>query len=110
VEYFENPKLPEELKLIGKYGVFNHLTDLTISPPSETYTSEAVEAPTKAEEAADPHADQGVLSGEAVKRLKRLNGEKLPTCGDCHFWSAFQCQLHPEWVTVTPGEQGLREV
>jgi len=60
------------LKLIGKYGVFNHLTDLTISPPSETHPSKAVEAPTKAEEAADLHADKGGLSGEAVKRLKWL--------------------------------------
>lgn len=88
VEYFENPKPPEDLKLIGKYGVFNHLTDLTISPPSKTHPSEAAEAPAKAEEAAGLHADKGGLSGEAVKRLKRLNGEKLPTCSDCRFYSA----------------------
>ena len=103
VEYFENPKPPEELKPIGKYGVFNHLTDLTNSPPSEThYTSEPVEA-------ADPHANQEGLSGEAVKQLKWLNGEKLPTCGGCRFWSSFRCQLHPEWVTVTPVSQACEK-
>jgi len=72
VTYFENPKPPEDLNLIGKYGAVNRLTDLTISPFSQTDTStEKQEAPAPKES----DQEKGV-SEKTVKRLKRLNGEK----------------------------------
>jgi hypothetical protein len=27
---------------------------------------------------------------------------QMLTCAACRFWNGFRCQLHPEWVTVTP--------
>jgi len=98
VEHFENPKPPKELKLIGKYGVFNHLTDLTISPPFETYPS-----PERATVSMENEAER--VSDEAVKRLKKLNSEMLgasPTCSHCRFWGGMKCQRHPELVVVSP--------
>ena len=81
VEYFENPKPPEELKLIGKYGVFNHLTDLTISPLPQTPQHVSLQQGNNIEESMQPSVTQGSiqdkesdLSGNSVKWLKRLNG------------------------------------
>ena len=96
ITYFENPKPPEDLNLIGKYGAFNRLTDLTISPPSQTdaFSKKVEEAP---EERKDP-------SSKTVKRLKRLNGEKgsespSKICGNCTFFRSPRCPAeHPEFI------------
>ena len=69
ITYFENPKPPEDLKLIGKYGTFNHLTDLTISPFSQRGIS-----PEREEE--ECGSEEKGVSVKTVKRLKWLNGEK----------------------------------
>ena len=63
VTYFENPKPPEDLNLIGKYGSFNHLTDLTISPLSQTDTS-----PEKEEKNRD--SEEKGVSVKTVKTVK----------------------------------------
>lgn len=34
--YFETPQPPEDLKLLGKYGAFNHFTHFTVSLPLQT--------------------------------------------------------------------------
>jgi hypothetical protein len=92
VEYLEGPRPPEEIKLIGRYGL-NRLTDLTVSPPLETPPSGEASA----------RVDAGVGASEKpVKRLKQLNGERAPACGTCRFWGGNRCQLHPEWTFVSP--------
>jgi len=100
VTYFENPKPPEDLKLIGKYGSFNHLTDLTISPPLQRGNS-----PEKEKEERD--SEEKGVSVKTVKRLKRLNGEKTEaedseitvTCGSCEFFHTKKCVMErPELI------------
>jgi len=65
VEYFENPRPPEDLKLIG----FLNFSNFSISQFSQTDTS------SRKEEEKHSSEEKGV-SVKTVKRLKRLNGEK----------------------------------
>jgi len=106
VLYFENPKPPEDLNLIGKYGAFNHLTDLTISPLSQT------DASLKEQKEEGAFEDIG-LSVKTVKQLNRLNGEKgtenlakeisIHVCGECVYYSHARCLgPHSDWKVVTP--------
>ena len=51
---------------------------------------------------------EGNVDSEKKRLLKNFQisqisqNSQMLTCGDCRFWNGFRCQLHPEWVTVTP--------
>jgi hypothetical protein len=83
VEYFENPKPPEELKLIGKYGFLN-FSDFSISQPSQTQPAneQQGEEPNAGGEAGSGPKKQRGVSENIEKWRKMRNGEK--------FWPAFQ--------------------
>jgi len=70
VEYFDDPKPPEDLELIGS---LNHLTDLTISPPPKTGV---FHPQASLEGSEDREEDNDNASLKMVKRLNWLNGEK----------------------------------
>ena len=107
VTYFEDPKPPEDLKLIGKYGTFNRLTDLTISPLSKTDTSSGEAGKQDSKEANRKNG----LSLKTVKRLKRLNGEKIKNCRSCKHLGRYRDDPRPfcNWLQSFLSEESMNQ-
>jgi len=108
VTYFENPKPPDDLRLIGKYGGFHHLTDLTISPSPQTGTPPESQSQEREKQ---PSKEGEGVSEKTVKWLNRLNGENqtevsskidVYRCGECRHYRACRCLLRCDWVCVMP--------
>jgi len=82
VEYFEFPKFPEELKLIGNYGSgFLNFSDFSISQATQTPTfseKPAVSAAEKQSTHETLEAEQEKCPSENAEKLRKLrNGEKI---------------------------------
>jgi hypothetical protein len=73
------------LKLLGNLGKLGNLENFEegISPEDDVASEKKC-----------------LLKNFQISQISQ-NSQML-TCGDCRFWNGFRCQLHPEWVTVTP--------